>query len=211
MKDNDKFIWYFINTERYEFATMTHCTDLQTFLFHDYETFGTSPSLDRPAQFAAIRTDAELNVLGEPEVFYCKPADDYLPQPQAVMITGITPQEALAKGDNEAAFARRIHDLFTVPQTCIVGYNNVRFDDEVTRNIFYRNFYDPYAWSWQHDNSRWDLLDVMRACYALRPEGLTWPENDEGLPILSFAIYVGRSCCKKLFDSGASRCDFEYH
>ncbi len=110
-------------------------------------------------------------MLGEPEVFYCKPADDYLPQPQAVMITGITPQEALAKGDNEAAFARRIHDLFTVPQTCIVGYNNVRFDDEVTRNIFYRNFYDPYARSWQHDNSRWDLLDVMRACYALRPEG----------------------------------------
>lgn len=69
-----------------------------------------------------------------------------------------------------------------MPQTCIVGYNNVRFDDEVTRNIFYRNFYDPYAWSWQHDNSRWDLLDVMRACYALRPEGITWPENDEGLP-----------------------------
>lgn len=153
-----------------------------TFLFHDYETFGTRPSLDRPAQFAAIRTDADLNVIGEPEVFYCKPADDYLPQPQAVMITGITPQEAIAKGDNEAAFARRIHDLFTVPKTCIVGYNNVRFDDEVSRNIFYRNFYDPYAWSWQHDNSRWDLLDVMRACYALRPEGINWPENDDGLP-----------------------------
>ncbi|XNM88044.1 hypothetical protein ACLK18_11460 [Escherichia coli] len=58
----------------------------------------------------------------------------------------------------------------------ILGYNNVRFDDEVTRNVFYRNFYDPYAWSWQHDNSRWDLLDVMRACYALRPEGINWPE-----------------------------------
>ena len=152
------------------------------FLFHDYETFGTHPALDRPAQFAAIRADAELNIIGEPEVFYCKLADDYLPQPQAVMITGITPQEANAKGDNEAAFARRIHDLFTVPKTCIVGYNNVRFDDEVSRNIFYRNFYDPYAWSWQHDNSRWDLLDVMRACYALRPEGINWPENDEGLP-----------------------------
>jgi exodeoxyribonuclease I len=152
------------------------------FLFHDYETFGTSPALDRPAQFAAIRTDADFTVTGEPEVFYCRPADDYLPQPEAVMITGITPQEALAKGDNEATFARRIHDLFTVPKTCVVGYNNVRFDDEVTRNIFYRNFYDPYAWSWQHDNSRWDLLDAMRACYALRPEGINWPENDEGLP-----------------------------
>lgn len=69
-----------------------------------------------------------------------------------------------------------------MPNTCVVGYNNVRFDDEVTRNVFYRNFYDPYAWSWQNHNSRWDLLDVMRACYALRPEGINWPENDDGLP-----------------------------
>jgi exodeoxyribonuclease-1 len=107
-----------------------------TFLFHDYETFGTHPALDRPAQFAAIRTDDEFNIIGEPEVFYCKPADDYLPQPGAVMVTGITPQEAREKGVNEAEFARRIHDLFTVPNTCVVGYNNIRFDDEVTRNIF---------------------------------------------------------------------------
>lgn len=162
--------------------TMQETSSQPGFLFHDYETFGTSPQWDRPAQFAAIRTDSDFNILGEPEVFYCKPADDYLPQPQAVLITGITPQEARAKGENEAAFAKRIHTLFTVPDTCVVGYNNVRFDDEVTRNIFYRNFYDPYAWSWQNRNSRWDLLDVMRACYALRPEGINWPENDEGFP-----------------------------
>lgn len=46
----------------------------------------------------------------------------------------------------------------------------------------YRNFHDPYGWSWQHGNSRWDLLDVMRACYALRPDGIEWPENDDGFP-----------------------------
>lgn len=115
---------------------MTDTDKQPTFLFHDYETFGTHPALDRPAQFAAIRTDSEFNVIGEPEVFYCKPADDYLPQPGAVLITGITPQEARAKGENEAAFAARIHSLFTVPKTCILGYNNVRFDDEVTRNVF---------------------------------------------------------------------------
>ncbi|RWR01220.1 exonuclease I [[Pantoea] beijingensis] len=153
-----------------------------TFLFHDYETFGKSPSLDRPAQFAGVRTDMDFNIIGEPEVFYCQPADDYLPQPEAVMITGITPQQAKARGISEAEFAKRIHTLFTEPDTCVVGYNNIRFDDEVTRNIFYRNFYDPYAWSWQHGNSRWDLLDVMRACYALRPDGIVWPENDDGLP-----------------------------
>lgn len=100
---------------------MTDTDKQPTFLFHDYETFGTHPALDRPAQFAAIRTDSEFNVIGEPEVFYCKPADDYLPQPGAVLITGITPQEARAKGENEAAFAARIHSLFTVPKTCILA------------------------------------------------------------------------------------------
>ena len=161
---------------------MTDKQNQPTFLFHDYETFGKSPALDRPAQFAAIRTDMEFNIIGEPEVFYCRPADDYLPQPEAVMITGITPQLARARGVSEAEFAQRIHALFSVENTCVVGYNNVRFDDEVTRNIFYRNFYDPYAWSWQKGNSRWDLLDVMRACYALRPDGIVWPENEDGLP-----------------------------
>ena len=89
---------------------------------------------------------------------------------------------ARAKGVNEAEFTRQIHQAFSVAGTCILGYNNIRFDDEVSRNIFYRNFYDPYAYSWQNGNSRWDLLDVMRACYALRPDGIVWPENEDGFP-----------------------------
>ncbi|WP_369310849.1 exodeoxyribonuclease I [Providencia rettgeri] len=153
-----------------------------SFFFHDYETFGKHPALDRPAQFAGVRTDLDFNIIEEPEVFYCAPADDYLPQPEAVMITGITPQLALAQGVNEAEFTKRIHQAFSVPNTCIMGYNNIRFDDEVTRNILYRNFYDPYAYSWQQNNSRWDLLDPLRACFALRPEGIEWPENEDGLP-----------------------------
>ncbi|KML67556.1 exodeoxyribonuclease I [Pectobacterium peruviense] len=153
-----------------------------TFFIHDYETFGKHPARDRPAQFAGVRTDMDFNIIGEPLVIYCRPTDDYLPEPEAVMITGITPQIALAKGVNEAEFARQIHEAFSVPGTCIMGYNNIRFDDEVSRNIFYRNFYDPYAYSWQNGNSRWDLLDALRACYALRPEGIVWPENDDGLP-----------------------------
>lgn len=153
-----------------------------SFLFHDYETFGQHPALDRPTQFASIRTDLNFNIIEDPQNFYCAPADDYLPQPQAVMITGITPQYAIANGINEAEFAKRIHGIFSIPNSCILGYNNIRFDDEVTRHIFYRNFYDPYAYSWQKGNSRWDLLDVLHACYALRPDGINWPSNNEGLP-----------------------------
>ncbi|CRL63722.1 exonuclease I [Proteus vulgaris] len=161
---------------------MSNSAKTPTFYVHDYETFGTHPALDRPAQFAGIRTDMDFNIIEDPLVIYCKPNDDYLPHPEAVMITGITPQIALKNGVIEAEFTRQIHQAFSQPNSCIMGYNNLRFDDEVTRNILYRNFYDPYAYSWQKGNSRWDLLDVLRACYALRPEGIVWPENEDGFP-----------------------------
>lgn len=154
----------------------------ETFYFYDYETFGKSPSMDRPAQFAGVRTDKNFNIIDKPLVIYCAPADDYLPEPEAVILTGITPQEACKKGVNEAEFARKIHQAFCSQCTCILGYNNIRFDDEVSRNIFYRSFYDPYSYSWQNGNSRWDLLDVMRACYALSPSGIVWPKNEKGFP-----------------------------
>lgn len=157
-------------------------SDQQSFLFHDYETFGANPAKDKPAQFAGIRTDADFNVCSDPTVIYCQMAPDYLPEPEACLITGITPQIANQNGHCEADFFRIIHQLFSTPGTCILGYNNIRFDDEFTRYGFYRNFLDPYSYSWQHGNSRWDLLDVVRAFYALRPEGIQWVYDEEGKP-----------------------------
>lgn len=153
-----------------------------TLYWIDYETFGATPATDRACQFAGVRTDMDFNIIGEPLVIYCKPPVDYLPSPEACLITGITPQEAQEKGLSEPEFIAQIHAELSKPNTCVIGYNNVRFDDEVTRYTLYRNFYDPYAWGWQNGNSRWDLLDIMRTCYALRPEGVNWPNNDEGLP-----------------------------
>lgn len=151
-----------------------------TFLWHDYETFGANPRQDRPAQFAAIRTDMQLRQIGEPLVLYCKPAPDFLPSPQACLITGITPQECLAKGVSEDAFARQIEQAFSQPGTIGVGYNTIRFDDEVTRFLFWRNLIDPYAREWQNGCGRWDLLDVVRMVYALRPDGIQWPKKPDG-------------------------------
>ncbi|WP_348665979.1 exodeoxyribonuclease I [Arsenophonus symbiont of Ornithomya chloropus] len=152
-----------------------------SFLFYDYETFGKNPALDRPAQFASIRTDADFNFIEEPKIFFCSPANDYLPDPEAVIVNGITPQYAIANGISEAKFAKHIYSIFSVGNTCILGYNNIQFDDEVSRYIFYRNFYDPYDYSWKSGNSRWDLINVLRACYTLRPHGIYWPNNN-GLP-----------------------------
>jgi exodeoxyribonuclease-1 len=153
---------------------------MHTFLWHDYETFGAHPRRDRPAQFAAIRTDADLNELGEPLMLYCQPAPDFLPDPKACLITGITPQMCLERGVPEHQFAATIEQAFSLPGTIGVGYNTIRFDDEITRFLFWRNLIDPYAREWQNECGRWDLLDVVRTAYALRPDGIHWPTKPEG-------------------------------
>ena len=154
----------------------------QTFLWHDYETFGAQARRDRPAQFAAIRTDAELNEIGDPIMLYCRPANDFLPDPQSCLITGITPQQCLEWGVPEHQFAATIEQAFSKPGTIGVGYNTIRFDDEITRFMFWRNLIDPYAREWQNQCGRWDLLDVVRMTYALRPEGMEWPLREDGKP-----------------------------
>lgn len=154
----------------------------ETFYWHDYETFGIDPRRDRPVQFAGIRTNADFEPIGEPLVVFLRPPFDYLPQPDACLITGITPQFAERKGLNEAEFSRRIFNEIAIAKTCTLGYNSLRFDDEFTRNLLYRNFFDPYVREWQGGNSRWDIIDVVRAARALRPEGINWPCNDDGSP-----------------------------
>lgn len=153
-----------------------------TFFWHDYETTGADPRRDRPAQFAGQRTTLDLTPVGDPVSFFCKPAPDVLPHPVAVLLTGITPQQCQREGMIEMEFAARVLEELAVPGTCGVGYNSIRFDDEVTRQMLYRNFHDPYAREWENGNSRWDLIDLCRLCYALRPDGIVWPTREEGLP-----------------------------
>ncbi|HEX7992071.1 MAG TPA: exodeoxyribonuclease I, partial [Stenotrophomonas sp.] len=152
----------------------------ESFLFYDLETFGQDPRRTRIAQFAAVRTDANLKVIDEPVSFYVKPADDLLPSPIATLITGITPQHALAEGVSEAEAFARINELMSKPQTCTLGYNTLRFDDEFVRYGLFRNFHDPYEREWRSGNSRWDLLDMLRLVHALRPDGINWPKREDG-------------------------------
>lgn len=152
---------------------------MTTSLFwYDFETTGIDPRCDRPLQMAGLRTDTELNEVDEPVNLYCRLSDDVLPHPAACLITGITPRVLEAKGLDEHTFMARVHAELARPGTCGLGYNTLRFDDEVTRYSLYRNFYDPYGREWQGGNSRWDLIDVARAAYALRPDGIEWPTLD---------------------------------
>lgn len=146
--------------------------------WYDFETTGIKPSVDRPIQVAGLRTDLAFNEI-EPEVnLYCQLSPDILPHPQACLVTGIFPSDLQQRGVLESNFFKCLHNELMRPQTCTAGYNNIRFDDEVGRYGFYRNFFDPYAREWQGGNSRWDLIDVLRTTFALRPEGINWPIVD---------------------------------
>jgi exodeoxyribonuclease-1 len=151
-----------------------------SFFWHDYETFGRVPRRDRPAQFAGVRTDADLNEIAPPVMWHCRPAPDVLPDPESVLLTGILPQQALQLGLPEHEFAAAIEGELARDGTIGVGYNSIRFDDEVTRFMFWRNLIDPYAREWQNGCGRWDLLDVVRCTWSLRPEGIEWPRYQEG-------------------------------
>jgi exodeoxyribonuclease-1 len=155
---------------------------VNTFYWYDLETFGTRTRYDRIAQFAGIRTDEQLQPIGEPDMFYCQPITDYLPDPGSCLVTGITPQHCQQHGLPEHEFAARVQRILGTENTCGVGYNSIRFDDECVRSLLYRNLYDPYQREYLNGNSRWDLIDVVRATFAMRPQGIQWPRHDNGNP-----------------------------
>ena len=152
-----------------------------TFYWYDLETTGTDPKWDRIVQFAGLRTDTELNEIGDAAQFYVRCPIDVLPNPVASQVTGLTPQLVEREGVGELEACAEIARLFTRPNTCVAGFNSLRFDDEFIRYSFYRHFIDPYAREWQAGNSRWDIIDLARAAAALRPAGVEWPLED-GLP-----------------------------
>lgn len=150
--------------------------------FYDLETSGFSARNDRVMQFAGQRVDLDLHPIGEADDLLISLSDDILPSPDAILVTGITPQKTLAEGLSEVEFLKIFESSIAIPGTVFVGFNTIRFDDEFMRFMLYRNYYDAYEWEWKDDRGRWDLLDVVRMTRALRPDGIKWPFASDGKP-----------------------------
>ncbi len=151
-------------------------------LWYDLETFGLDPRHDRIAQFAGLRTDENLDPVADRVVLYSRISPDYLPSPYSCLVHGITPAETLERGLPEYEFAKAIRNEMLAPATCVAGYNSIRFDDEFIRNLLYRNLFDPYEREWADGNTRWDVIDLFRATRDLRPDGISWPDGQDGRP-----------------------------
>lgn len=151
----------------------------KTYLFYDYETFGANTRVDRISQVAGIRTDENFKEIDR-FTYYCKPPMDYIPRCEASIITGITPFEAQEKGVTEAELAKKLHGHFNMPGTVLMGYNSAKFDDEITRSLFYRNFREIYDHEWKNGCSRFDILKLVVGVYVFDNKLLNWPKDEEG-------------------------------
>ncbi|VFP83850.1 exodeoxyribonuclease I [Buchnera aphidicola] len=152
----------------------------KSFIFYDYETFGLNISLDKVAQFCSIETDNDFKFIRKKTILFCYPPIDYLPDPNSILITKILPQYTQQYGLNEYCFTKKIYDIFSQKNSCIIGYNNINFDNLITRNIFYRNLLDPYEWSWKNGNFSWDVLNIVRAFYIFYPKTMLWYRKING-------------------------------
>ena len=155
-------------------------SELSGFYFYDLETSGRDPRWHRVLQFAGVRTDLALNPLEEPLVLRARLPEEVLPEVDAMRVTGLTPG-VVTQGLGEAELADRIAAATGDASLCLCGYNSVRFDDEFLRFTFYRSLLEPYGRE-RRGGTRMDLLDLVRAMRALRPDGMQWPMADDGLP-----------------------------
>lgn len=149
----------------------------KTFLFYDLETSDLNPAFGQIIQFAAIRTDLNLNELERYE-WMVRPNPDTIPSPMA-MIIHRTPIALWEQGEAELVVIKRIHELFNTPGTISLGYNTLGFDDEFLRFSFYRNLLAPYTHQYANSCSRADLYPITALFYLFHPSILKWPMHNE--------------------------------
>ena len=152
-----------------------------SFYWYDLETTGTNPKRDRIIQFAGQRTDEDLEPIGDPWTRFVRVPPEVLIQPDAALITGLGPKVLKKEGIEEWELFKDLSEQFQQPRTCLIGFNNISFDDEFLRYGMYRNLRPAYDHEWRSGNSRLDLLGIAQMTCALRPEGIEWPIKD-GVP-----------------------------
>jgi exodeoxyribonuclease-1 len=152
-----------------------------SYLFYDIETTGLNKAFDQVLEFAAIRTDRQLEEI-ERHNLSVKLRPDVIPSPLAILTNRISPTDH-AGGMSEFEATEHIHQLLNQPGTISLGYNTLGFDDEFLRFSFHRNLLPPYTHQFKNACHRMDLFPIAVLYRLYKREVITWPEID-GKPSL---------------------------
>nr|WP_229650562.1 exodeoxyribonuclease I [Vibrio splendidus]MCC4883227.1 exodeoxyribonuclease I [Vibrio splendidus] len=154
----------------------------EKYFVYDYETSSIDKHHGQPVQGAWILTDKDLTVIPNTEGnVFCKLRPDVVPTIDAFLITKIDPATLKEKGVSENEFSKTIQIAMQQhPKTCISGYNTMKFDDEVTRNLMFRNNRRMYDHEWKNSNGRVDFYNLVKMAYAYYPDVITFPRKEDG-------------------------------
>jgi exodeoxyribonuclease I len=150
---------------------------MNTFLFYDIETSGLNKAFDQVMQFAAIRTDENLNELDRYELLV-KLNPDVTPSARALITHRISIDTANT-GLCEYKAMQKIHAWLNQPGTISLGYNTLGFDDEFLRFGFYKNLLPPYTHQYACGCSRMDLFPMTALYFLFKNNVLDWPKIED--------------------------------
>jgi exodeoxyribonuclease-1 len=147
---------------------------MASYLFYDIETTGLNKAFDQVLQFAAIRTDMELQEIDR-HLIWVKLRPDVIPSPLASITHRIAITQS-QQGLGEFEAIKQIHQLMNQPGTISLGYNTLSFDDELLRFCFHRNLLPPYTHQYHQGCRRMDMLPITNMYYLYKRDSLNWPE-----------------------------------
>jgi exodeoxyribonuclease I len=151
------------------------------FAFFDLETTGISPAFDHPLQFAAILTDAEFREIERVDL-RCRLAPHLIPSPQALAVTGVRPHQLLDPVlPSLFEFAQELTSLVSRWSPAIwTGFNSIRFDEEMLRQMFYQNLQAEIFATQLNGNTRFDIMTAVFAAFHRHPDLFNWPVDETG-------------------------------
>src|SRR5664279_5810259 len=146
------------------------------YIFYDTETTGTNTAFDQILQFAAIRTDAELNVLDTFDV-RCRLLPYIVPSPGALLVTGTTVADITTCPLSHFEMMRQVHakmHLWSQGGSVFVGWNNMKFDETLLRQAYYQTLLPVYQTN-SNGNGRADMMRMAQVVSACAPNILAIP------------------------------------
>lgn len=152
-------------------------------VFYDTETTGTETYFDQILQFAAIKTDVDLNVIDRFEI-RCRILPHVVPAPGALRVTGVTPTQLINPSlPSHYEMVRAIRSkLLSWSPAMFLGWNTIDFDEDLIRQALYKTLHNPYLTN-RDGNSRSDVMRMAQACSLTAPFALTFPLGDGGKKI----------------------------
>jgi exodeoxyribonuclease-1 len=153
-----------------------------SYVFYDTETTGLNPAFDQILQFAAIRTDSDLNEIDRFEI-RSRLLPYVVPSPVALKVTGVSVAQLTdpnLPSYYEMTRAVRAKLLEWSP-AIFIGHNSIAFDEKFLRQALYQSLHDPYLTN-SNQNQRSDSLRIIQATHLYADGIFSYPTGANGQP-----------------------------